>query len=52
MRSDNLSQLCTWVYAAYGVHPDMKIHTGGGMSFGYGLVNCKSIKKIEEENFY
>ena len=31
MRIDTLSQLCTWVDAVYGVHPDIKIHNGGGM---------------------
>ena len=45
MRKDNLSQFCTWVDAKYGLHPDMKSYTGGGMPFGYGLVHCKSIKK-------
>ena len=40
-----LSQLCTWVDATYGVHPDLKIHTGGSMPFGYRMVHCKSIKK-------
>ena len=44
MGSDSLSQLCTWVDAAYGIHPDLKIHTGGCMSFGYGMEHCKSSK--------
>ena len=35
MEANNLSQLFTWVDAAYRVHPDIKGHTGGGMSFGY-----------------
>ena len=34
MVSDILRQLCTWVNAAYGVHPELKSHTGGCMSFG------------------
>ena len=41
----SLIQLCTKVDAAYGVHPDLKIHTGGCMSFGYGMVHCKSSKQ-------
>ena len=45
MGADRLSQLCTWVDAAYGVHPDLKIHTGGCVSFVYGIVHCKSSKK-------
>ena len=45
MGADSLSQLCTWVDAAYGVHPDLKIHTGGCISFVYGMVHCKSTKQ-------
>ena len=45
MLADNLSQLCTWYDVAYGVHPDNKSHTGGCMSFGFGLIHCKSIKE-------
>ena len=41
----SLSQLFTWVDAAYGVHPDLKSHIGGCMSFGYKIVHCKSSKK-------
>ena len=45
MRAYSLSQLRTWADAAYGVHSDLKIHTGGFMSFGYGVVHCKSRKQ-------
>ena len=45
MGADNLSQLCTWFDAAYGVHPDMKSNTGVFVSFSYGLVHCKSSKQ-------
>ena len=31
MGADSLKQLCTWVDAAYGVHPDLKSHIGGCM---------------------
>ena len=41
---DNISPLCTWVDASYSSHPNLKSHTGSGMSFWYGLVHCKSIK--------
>ena len=44
MVSDSLSQLCTWVDSAYGVNPDLKFHTDGCMSFGYGMVRCNSSK--------
>ena len=53
MGKEKLSQLFTWVDAVYIVHPDIKIHTGGGMTCGYGLVHGKSRKqKIEYEKFY
>ena len=29
MVEENLSQLCTWVDDAYGVHPYLKSHTDG-----------------------
>ena len=45
MGADSLIRLCIWVDATYGVHPDLKSHTGGCMSFGYGMVHCKSSKK-------
>ena len=44
MVADSLIQLYTWFDAAYGLHTDLKIHTGGCMSFGYGMVYCKSSK--------
>ena len=45
MGADSLSQFCTWVDAGYEAHPDLKIHTGGYMYFGYGMVHCKSSKQ-------
>ena len=45
MGADRLSHLCTWVDAAYGVNPALKSHTGGCVSFGCGMVHCKSSKK-------
>ena len=45
MGEDNLSQICTWVYATYGVHPDLNIHTAGGISFVYILVHFNSRKQ-------
>ena len=45
MGTYNLIQLYTWVDATYGVHPDMKSHTRGGMSFGYVIVHFKSSKQ-------
>ena len=35
----------SWVDAAFAVHPDMKSHTGGEISFGTGGMVCKSGKQ-------
>ena len=45
--ADDLKQvLRTWVDAPYTVHPDMKSHRGGVMSFGIGdFFVCKSSKQ-------
>jgi hypothetical protein len=43
--ADCLSTLRAWVDASYAVHPDMKSHTGGVMSFGLGGLVCKSSKQ-------
>ena len=42
---DDLRKLRTWVDASYAVHPNMKSHTGGVMSFGTGGFSCKSTKQ-------
>ena len=41
----DLNTLYTWVDASYGVHPDMKSHTGGNMSYGLGTLHTKSLKQ-------
>jgi hypothetical protein len=43
--SDNMGSIRTWVDASYAVHPDMKSHTGGLISFGTGGLMCKSSKQ-------
>jgi hypothetical protein len=43
--ADCLTVLKTWVDAAYGVHQDMKSHTGGVISLGRGAIMCKSAKQ-------
>jgi hypothetical protein len=43
--ADDLDRLRTWVDASYAVHPDMRSHTGGAMSFGRGGILCKSTKQ-------
>ena len=42
---DNLNSLYTWVDAAYGVWLNMQSQTGGCMSMGLGMVNCRSSKE-------
>ena len=39
-----LKHVYTWVGAEYAVHPNMRIHTGGEMSFGTGLVHSELSK--------
>ena len=43
--ADSISALVSWVDASYGVHTDMKSHTGGAMSLGRGVFTCKSSKQ-------
>ena len=43
--ADDLERFRTWVDASFAVHPDMKSHTGGLISFGTGGVLCKSSKQ-------
>ena len=45
MGADSLLDLFTWVDAAYAVHPNMRSHTGGCMSFGKGMIHCRSSKQ-------
>ena len=43
--TDSLGMIYTWIDAAYAVHPNMRSHTGGCMSFGLGTVHCRSSKQ-------
>ena len=40
-----LSELFTWIDAAYAVHNNMRSHTGGAISMGYGILHGKSSKQ-------
>ena len=40
-----LSELFTWIDAAYAVHNNMRRHTGGAISMGYGILHGKSSKQ-------
>jgi hypothetical protein len=42
--ADDMGKMRSWVDAAFAVHPDMKSHTGGVISFGTGGLACKSTK--------
>jgi hypothetical protein len=43
--ADDLGRMRSWVDASYAVHPDMRSHTGGIISFGRGGLVCKSSKQ-------
>jgi len=42
--ADSLEKMRTWGDALYAVHPDMKSHTGGCLSFGIGVLLAMSTK--------
>ena len=37
-----LTYLYTWIDAAYAVHNNMRGHTGGAISMGYGIMHEKA----------
>jgi hypothetical protein len=43
--AQSVKELFTWVDAAYAVHNNMRSQTGGNMSFGYGMIHCRSNKQ-------
>jgi hypothetical protein len=43
--ASNLTDIFTWIDAAYAVNPDMKSQTGGTMSLGVGVLHAKSSKQ-------
>jgi hypothetical protein len=45
LSADNLNIVKWWVDASYGVHHDMRSHTGGAMSLGTGAVYSTSKKQ-------
>ena len=42
---DSLKNLYTWIDASFAVHNNMRSHTGGTMSFGWGTIHAKSSKQ-------
>jgi hypothetical protein len=45
MGADDILKLETWVDASHATHANMRGHTGGAMSFGWGVVHEKSAKQ-------
>ena len=45
MGIEDLRVLYTWIDASYAVHPDMKSHTGGCISYGIGIIDSGSMKQ-------
>ena len=43
--ANSLEQLFTWIDASYGVHMNMRGHTGGAISMGYGLIHARAGKQ-------
>ena len=43
--ASSLSDIFTWIDAAYAVNPDMKSQTGGAMSLGLGVLHAKGNKQ-------
>lgn len=43
--ANDLESFFTYIDAAYGVHQNMRSHTGGCQTFGIGMVHCKSSKQ-------
>ena len=49
--ADSLSKLFTWIDAAYAVHDNMRGHTGGVISMGYGIIHGRSgMQKINTKS--
>jgi hypothetical protein len=45
MGADDILKLETWIDASYAIHENMRGHTGGAMSFGWGVVHEKASKE-------
>ena len=43
--ADDITWMDVFIDAAYAVHPDMKSHTGGCISFGRGAIMSKAVKQ-------
>ena len=45
LSGDGMTVIKWWVGASFSVHNNMRSHTGGYLSFGRGMVKCKSTKQ-------
>ena len=45
MGAKMLTDLYTWIDAAYAVHNNMRGHAGGAISMGYGIMHGKPQNK-------
>ena len=45
LETKSLNSIKWWIDASYGVHPDMRSHTGGTMTLGKGSVYSSSIRQ-------
>ena len=43
--ADDITKVKSWVDVSYGIHQDCRSHTGGGMSWGWGMILSKSQKQ-------
>ena len=43
--ANSLNELFTWIDASYAVHMNMRGHTGGAISMGYGVLHARAGKQ-------
>ena len=43
IETKSLTYLYIWIDAAYTIHSNMKIHTGGSISMGYGVLHGNAL---------
>ena len=45
LSADDSKNLCWYIGASFGMHSDMKSHTGGTFNMGYGAISSSSTKQ-------
>ena len=43
--ANSLQDIYTWIDASYAVHANMRGHTGGAISMGYGVIHARAGKQ-------